>query len=68
MLEKTKTVLPSGGMSRLKKIKELVPFSAATIWRKVNTGEFPAPVKINPYITAWRNDDINNWFAQWGAE
>ena len=68
MLEKTITVLPAGGMSRLKIIKTLVPFSAATIWRKVKTGEFPAPVKINPYITAWRNDEVNNWFAQWSGE
>jgi prophage regulatory protein len=68
MLNNINPVLPPGGMSRLKTLKQLVPFSGATIWRKVKTGEFPAPIKINPYITAWRNDEVNAWFDQWSKQ
>jgi predicted DNA-binding transcriptional regulator AlpA len=57
-------VLPPGGMSRQKTIKPHLPFSNATLWRMVKSGDFPAPIKITPFITAWRNDDINEWFAE----
>ena len=40
---------------------QLVPFSASTLWRMVNRGEFPLPVKISGQITAWRVSDIRQW-------
>jgi|UniRef100_UPI004047C127 prophage regulatory protein len=40
---------------------QLVPFSASTLWRMVNRGEFPLPVKISGQITAWRVGDIRLW-------
>jgi prophage regulatory protein len=39
----------------------LVPFSAATLWRKVKTGDFPAPIKLSANITAWRSTDVYAW-------
>jgi predicted DNA-binding transcriptional regulator AlpA len=39
----------------------LVPFSAATLWRKVSAGEFPAPVKLGQGITAWHAEAVHNW-------
>lgn len=38
-----------------------LPFSAATLWRKVRDGEFPAPVKLGPAISAWRVGDVRAW-------
>ena len=38
-----------------------LPFSAATLWRKVRDGEFPAPVKLGPAISAWRVGDVRQW-------
>ncbi len=40
---------------------QLVPFSASTLWRMVNRGEFPSPIKISGQITAWRVGDIRQW-------
>jgi len=40
-----------------------LPFSPATIWRKVKEGSFPKPVKLGERITAWRMDDIEAWLA-----
>ncbi len=32
--------------------------SPSTWWAGVKSGRFPAPVKLGPKITAWREDDI----------
>lgn len=54
--------LPERGYVRQKMlIPHLLPFSAATLWRKVKAGEFPAPKKISPRITAWRIEEVRNW-------
>lgn len=42
-------------------IPAIVPFSAATLWRRVKSGEFPAPVKLSARVTAWRREDIRVW-------
>ncbi len=39
----------------------LVPLSAATIWRMVKAGAFPAPVKLGKNSTAWRLSDVEAW-------
>jgi prophage regulatory protein len=41
----------------------LMPFSPATIWRKVKEGTFPKPVKLGERITAWHMDDIEAWLT-----
>lgn len=54
--------LPERGYIRQKLlIPHLVPFSVATLWRRVKTGDFPAPVRLSPRITAWRIEDIKAW-------
>jgi hypothetical protein len=42
-------------------IPVIVPFSSATLWRKVKAGAFPAPVKLSERVTAWRVEDIRAW-------
>lgn len=44
-----------------------LPFSPATLWRKVATGEFPAPLKISSAVTAWKVSDVRQWLAAQGA-
>jgi predicted DNA-binding transcriptional regulator AlpA len=39
-------------------IPDLVPFSSATLWRKVADGTFPKPIKLSERITAWRVGDV----------
>jgi prophage regulatory protein len=46
--------LPATGFIRQAQlIPHVVPFSAATLWRKVKEGTFPAPVKLSDRVTAW---------------
>ena len=55
-------VAPEEGFIRQKTLlKDRVPFSAATLWRLVNAGKFPKPVKVTDQITAWRVSDIKAW-------
>ena len=51
------------GLASTKGKPGLMPFSPATIWRKVKDGSFPAPVKLGERITAWNMDSIEHWLA-----
>lgn len=42
-------------------IPHILPFSPATLWRKVKNGSFPRPVKLSDRITAWKVEDIRCW-------
>lgn len=45
-----------------------LPFSKATLWRMVNAGKFPAPVKLSERITAWRVEEVREWIATHAAD
>jgi prophage regulatory protein len=53
------------GVERYLREKQLLehylPFSGSTLWRKVRSGTFPAPVKLGPAITAWREREVASW-------
>jgi len=44
-----------------KGILPMIPFSAATLWRKVKAKQFPEPVKLSENVTAWRVEDVRAW-------
>jgi hypothetical protein len=45
-------------------INKIVPFSATTLWRKVKSGEFPAPIKLCSTMNVWKASDIADWFKR----
>lgn len=45
----------------------VLPFSAATLWRRVRDGSFPAPLKLSAGITAWRVGDVRSWLNACGV-
>ena len=55
--------LPDLAMIQLRQLLNyrVIPFSAATIWRKCRSGEFPAPFKVSVGITAWKVGDIRQY-------
>jgi prophage regulatory protein len=54
--------LPATGYIRQSRlIPTIIPISSATLWRKVKSGTFPAPVKLSERVTAWRVEDIRGW-------
>lgn len=47
----------------------LLPFSPPTLWRRVKSGDFPKPIKLNEgNVTAWRVGDVRAWLAAQGGE
>ncbi|MGA0569597.1 helix-turn-helix transcriptional regulator [Variovorax sp. VNK109] len=48
---------------RLPEVRQMVPLSRATIWRKSKDGSFPRPVKLSQGITAWSVLAIEQWIA-----
>jgi prophage regulatory protein len=60
-----KPITGDAGVERYLREKQLLerylPFSASTLWRKVRSGTFPAPVKLGPAITAWREREVASW-------
>jgi prophage regulatory protein len=70
----TMTTLPETGFVRerdligdaKKTVRGIIPFSHATLWRKVKDNQFPAPVKLSTNVTAWRVEDVRNWIASRG--
>lgn len=54
--------LPATGYVRQSQlIPSIIPFSSATLWRKVKAGNFPRPVKLSERVTAWKVSDIRDW-------
>lgn len=51
----------TGYVRQAQLISGIVPFSAATLWRKVKSGDFPQPIKLSERITTWRVKDIRDW-------
>jgi prophage regulatory protein len=53
---------------REKKVRAKVPWSRTTLWRKVKSGEFPAPVRLSNGMTAWLEETVDAWIDARVAE
>lgn len=49
---------------RLSKVMDRIPYSRATIYRKIAAGEFPKPYNLGASAVAWLESDIEAWIAQ----
>jgi prophage regulatory protein len=52
--------LPDAAYVRQPQVLQIVPFSAATLWRQCKK-DFPAPVRLSDRVTAWRVGEIRLW-------
>lgn len=53
--------LPSTGFLRQWQVLTFVPISKSTLWRRVQVGSFPEPLKLSTRITVWRAEDLRRW-------
>ena len=51
------------GLVRWPEVHQRTGLSRTTVWRRVNEGSFPAPVKISTQLVAWRSADLDVWEA-----
>lgn len=52
---------PEGLFVRQSHLMEILPFSAATLWRMVKDGSFPKPRKISKRVTVWLVVDVQRY-------
>jgi len=60
------TRLPETGFLRQPQVLVFVPISRSTLWRRIQAGTFPGPVKLSARVTAWRAEDVRRWIAEQG--
>lgn len=53
--------LPASALLREREILPLLPFSNATLWRRVKSGDFPQPIRLEGRMTCWRWGDVREW-------
>ena len=46
-----------------KRTDAIVPVSSATIYRWIERGQFPAPIRLGANIVVWRGSALNEWIA-----
>ncbi|UGA46127.1 AlpA family transcriptional regulator [Bradyrhizobium quebecense] len=49
---------------RERNVRERVGLSHSTIWRKIRSGEFPAPVRLGPQSVGWIEREVDGWIAE----
>ena len=63
----TPTRLLETGFLRQPQVLLFVPISRSTLWRRIQAGTFPGPVKLSARVTAWRAEDVRRWIAEQGT-
>ncbi len=48
---------------RLPEVRARVPYSRATIYKKIQQGEFPAPIPLGARAVAWDSEAIEAFIA-----
>ncbi|HKL56181.1 MAG TPA: AlpA family transcriptional regulator [Roseovarius sp.] len=48
---------------RQKDVQDITGLSRSTIYRHINAGTFPAPVKLTERLIGWRDSTISEWMA-----
>lgn len=48
-------------LMRLPAVMECTSLGKSSIYSKVKTGDFPAPVRLSTRAVAWHEDEISEW-------
>ena len=48
---------------RLPDVLARVSLSKSTLWRLINDGEFPKPIRLGPRATGWIEEEFDEWIA-----
>lgn len=58
------SALPLTGYVRQKPLLDVLPISGASLWRWVNAGTFPKPLKLSERVTAWDVAEVREWMRE----
>lgn len=54
-------LLPEPGFQKMRDLNALLKRSRTAIYRDIQNGRFPAPVKLGLRASGWRNADVNEF-------
>ena len=60
-LNASKSVRVSDRLRRRQEVEELIGFGRASIYRWIQDGEFPPPVRVGSTAVRWKESDIAAW-------
>ena len=55
---------PADRIIRIKTVLEITGLSRSTLYRKIDTGDFPKQVKIAARCAGWRLSQVNDWLSR----
>lgn len=55
-----------GRLLRLPEVLNRLPIAKSTLWAWVKQGKFPAPVRLGPRVTTWRESDVTRFIEAAG--
>ena len=58
----------SDALLRIATVRQATGLSTATIYRKLNAGEFPQPVRLGARCSRWKAEDVRAWIQAQGAK
>lgn len=61
-MQQTKTT-PTERFLRLGDVLERTALSRSTIYKKIQDGEFPSPVKVGLRAARWKETAVSQWMA-----
>ncbi|WP_082727499.1 AlpA family transcriptional regulator [Burkholderia sp. MSMB2157WGS] len=64
MIESSSTTndgMPSAGLVRRAQFRELITLADTTIYRMIEEGRFPDPLRVSTRLRLWRVEDIREW-------
>lgn len=51
-------------LQNVRSVSDYTGLSKSTIYREMNRGAFPKPLKLSPNRVAWRRDEVQDWISQ----
>ncbi|MEN1942388.1 AlpA family phage regulatory protein [Luteimonas sp. MJ293] len=58
--------LPASALLRERELLPIIPFSSPTLWRRVKSGDFPQPIRLEGRMTCWRWGEVKAWLEAQG--
>jgi len=55
-----------GNLIRVPQVLKRVGFGKSTLWAWVASGRFPAPIKLGPRMSVWREEEVDAFIAKTG--
>ena len=46
---------------RFSELKQTIPLSRSTLWRKVRANEFPKPIPLGKAAVGWLSSEVQAW-------